>query len=320
MTVTCDSVTIFGTDLVIEILSNAGYDIASRIPPACNSTYHEPISTFNTDLRMPATTFDMTVEVIRASAPIATLLAAFFGGRWAYKIHQDKVKHENAKENISNERELKLASVLISNRLAVFIKGCLWVAADEGLDEYGQPAGGGRDGSQAFRSPTTELPNWEPSSIDAQWKYLEPNLVDQLFKLSLLVDEANWSIAGANFDPDPPDYYDYFYQRRMQYVDLGMKAIRLRTHVVANAGLADVGMPQLYKDALKSLLKTKAELLEIQRLREERQANFNRELFGGIQETATPALINTDKASTEEQSSLDGITMLPDINKKQLHQ
>lgn len=265
-------------------------------------------------------TFEMTVEVIRASAPIATLLAAFFGGRWAYKIHRDKVKHENEKEKISNERELKLASVLISNRLAIFIKGCLWVAADEGLDEYGQPAGGGRDGSQAFRSPTTELPNWEPSSTDAQWKYLEPNLVDQLFKLSLLVDEANWSIAGANFDPDPPDYYEYFYQRRMQYAELGMKAIRLRTHVVANAGLADEGMPQLYRDALKSLQETKAELLETQRLKEERQAIFTRELFGGMQETAPPALINADEAKTKEQTSLDGVTHLPDNNKKQLPQ
>ncbi|WP_045839673.1 hypothetical protein [Comamonas thiooxydans] len=262
----------------------------------------------------------MTVEVIRATAPIATLLAAFFGGRWAYKIHQDKVKHENEKEKISNERELKLASVLISNRLAVFIKGCLLVAADEGLDEYGQPAGRGREGSEPYCSPTTDLPNWEPSSTDAQWKYLEPNLVDQLFKLSLLVDEANWSIAGANFEPDPPDYYDYFYQRRMQYADLGMKAIRLRTHVVANAGLADEGMPQLYRDALKSLQDTKSELLENQRLREERQIIFTRELFGGIQETATPALINDDDANTKEQSSSDGIKILPDNDIKPLPQ
>lgn len=269
---------------------------------------------------MPNSTFQMIVEVIRASAPIATLLAAFFGGRWAYKIHRDKVKHENEKEKISNERELQLASVLISNRLAVFIKGCLLVAADEGLDEYGHPAGGGRDDSQAYRSPTTDLPNWEPSSADAQWKYLEPNLVDQLFKLSLLVDEANWSIAGANFEPDPPDYYDYFYQRRMQYIDLGMKAIRLRTHVVANAGLADEGMPQLYRDALKSLQEIKTELLETQRLKEERQAIFTRELFGGIQETATPAVINADEANTKEQSILDGITILPDNDMKQTPQ
>lgn len=220
---------------------------------------------------MPATTFEMTVEVIRASAPIATLLAALVGGGWAYKIHKDKVKHENEKERISNARELKLASVLVSDRLAVFIKGCLWVAADEGLDEYGQPAGGGRDGFEAFRAPTTDLPNWEPSSIDAQWKYLDPNLVDQLFKLSLLVDEANWHISGANFEPDPPNYYDFFYARRMQYVDLGLRAISLRGRVISDAGLADEGMPKLYMDASSSLESTKAELLETERLRLERQ-------------------------------------------------
>lgn len=219
---------------------------------------------------MPATTFEMTIEVLRATAPIATLVAALVGGRWAYRIHQEKVKHENDKEKITNERELKLASVLVSDRLAVFIKGCLLVAADEGLDEYGHPAGGGRDESQAFRSPTTDQPNWEPSSIDAEWKYLEPDLVDQLFKLSLLVGEANLVIEGANFEPDPPDYYEYFYERRMQYADLGLKAISLRKRVVANAGLADNGMPQRYKDALSSLQEIKTKLSETEKLRLDR--------------------------------------------------
>lgn len=266
---------------------------------------------------MPGTTFEMTVEVIRASAPIATLLAALVGGGWAYKIHKDKVKHENEKERISNARELKLASVLVSDRLAVFIKGCIWVAADEGLDEYGQPAGMPREGYPAVRAPTTDLPNWEPSSIDAQWKFLDPNLVDQLFKLSLLVDEANWRIAGADFEPDPPEYYEFFYQRRMQYADLGLRAISLRSRVIANAELSDEGMPQIYKDAVRSLEETKTELLETQRLRDERHAIFATELFGVTQDTAAPDFTNTAEIQTNAQADSVAITIQPEINMKQ---
>lgn len=255
-------------------------------------------------------TFEMTVEVIRASGPLATLFAALVGGKWAYKIHQDKVKHENEKEKISNERELKLASVLVSDRLAVFIRGCLWVAADEGLDEYGQPAGRRREGYEDARAPTTDLPNWDPSSIDAQWKYLEPNLVDQLFKLSLLVDEANWRIDGANFDPDPPDYYEYFYQRRMQYVDLGLKAISLRTRVVANAGLADEGMPQLYMNALSSLQATKTKLLETERLRLERQkssSNLNELMTAAAAVCHAAILVDNTELMDKASADLDAV-------------
>lgn len=219
---------------------------------------------------MPATKFEMAIDVIRVSTPIATLIAAFVGGGWAYKIHKDKVRHENEKESTAAVRELRLASVLVSDRLAVFVRGCLWVAADDGYDERGYPAGGNIGGFEDVLATTTDKPAWQPSTIGAEWKYLDPNLVDQLFKFALLIDDANLCISRARIDELPPDFVEYFHQRRLRYALLGLHAISLRKQVISNAGLADEGMPQQYEDAAKTFEEVKRELIDKQRLREER--------------------------------------------------
>lgn len=222
---------------------------------------------------MPTTPPNIELELLRAFIQTGgVLIAATIAGFVAWGLHRAKVKHEDEKELDANARELKLASVLVSDRLAIFVKGCLWVAADDGCDECGQPAGGGKDGYGDVLSPTVQEPNWEPSSIGAQWKYLDPNPLDQLFKLSLLVDEANWRISGARLFSDPPDYSEYFHERRLRYANLGLRAISLRERIIVSAGLADEGMPEQYQDAATSLNSIKADLLEKQLLRERCQS------------------------------------------------
>lgn len=229
------------------------------------------------------TTFtNLDIELQRALIQISgVLIAATIAGFVAWGVHIAKVKHEDNKERIANARELKLASVFVSDQLANFIKECRWVAADDGTDEFGHPAGGGMGGYDDVYIPTTNEPNWEPSSITVQWKYLEPNLLDQIFKLSLMVNEANWRISGARLFSDPPDYEDYFHERRLRYAELGLRANYLREQVIANAGLADKGMPEMYQDAAEALSSIKSNLLEKQRLREKRRSpSIQPESFG----------------------------------------
>jgi hypothetical protein len=222
---------------------------------------------------MPATPANIEFELLRAFMQTGggTLIAALIAGFVAWRLHSAKVQHEDERERIANARELKLASVLVSDRLAIFVQGCHEVATDIGCDEWGQPAGGCKEGFEDIHSPTTQEPNWAPSSIAAQWKYFDPGLLDQLFKLSLLVNDANWRISGARVFSDPPDYNEYFQERRLSYANLGLRAITLREQVIASAGLADEGMPERYQDAATSLNSIKANLLEKQLLREARQ-------------------------------------------------
>ncbi|MGB6096432.1 MAG: hypothetical protein WBF95_09055 [Comamonas thiooxydans] len=268
---------------------------------------------------MPDTTFSMTLDFIRASAPLATLLAAVGGGIFAYKIHKDKVKHENEKELAANVREQKLASVLVSDRLAVFIRGCQSVSTDDGYNEYGQPAGGGRPGYEDVLSETTVEPSWDPSAIPAQWKYLDANLVDQLFKLSLLVAEANGTISWARIESGPPEYEDYFAVRQEQYAALGLRAISLRSQVIANAGLTDEGMPLQLVHAAKSFEEIKAKLAEAQRLKEERHKSFQymRDLQAATSEIAQAALIGSDEAMKEATAKLDALSERTEQDQKQ---
>lgn len=177
------------------------------------------------------------VEFIKTAAPLGTLLAAVLGALVAIRIHNDKKKHENQRDMIAAAREMKLASIMVSHKLALFIRCCDEVAHDEGLDEYGQPAGPHCERNGPSRAATTKTPTWNPGEIDVEWKYLNADMTDRLFELSLLVDSANYTIAGASFDDFPPDYPEFFNSRRVSYAHLGLYAHSLREQLLRDAGV-----------------------------------------------------------------------------------
>lgn len=174
-------------------------------------------------------------EFVKAIAPLGTLVAAIVGGIVAWRIHSDKKKHENLRDEIAAAREMKLASVVAAHHLSVFIRGCIAVAHDEGLNEYGQPAG--PDDGHNFRAcaATTTMPTWIPGELDVEWKYLDADLTDKLFELSILVETANNKIANASFEDDPPYYPNYFNARRLLYAELALYAHRIRADLLHGA-------------------------------------------------------------------------------------
>ncbi|WGS46054.1 hypothetical protein LFL97_25585 [Burkholderia sp. JSH-S8] len=158
--------------------------------------------------------------IISAAAGIAgVLLGNSFVAIKELLISQSKHKKDTA-----------YLAIIVSSHLDRFANGCLQVAVDDGT-AYGQPAG--RNGEEY--SPTVEPPEFRPLDIDVEWKALPHDLMDSILRLPDEREQIqNRLSAIAEFDDDYPDHADYFWTRRRDYANLGLRtsglAKRLREH------------------------------------------------------------------------------------------
>lgn len=120
-----------------------------------------------------------------------------------------------------NKKDLEYLAIRISCILDTFVNGCADVVADDGLC-YGQPD---QDGC---RSIQTKTPNFDPLSVDVEWKALPANLMHEVLSLPNQVEAANNKISGAfEYAASPPNYEEGFEERQFQYAALGLKAYGL---------------------------------------------------------------------------------------------
>lgn len=125
-----------------------------------------------------------------------------------------------------------LAIIVVShlNRLA---NSCLHVALDDGT-ESGQPAG--RNGEEYV--PTVKPPEFQPLDIDVEWKVLPQQLMYSILLLPDQREQIQNRLAGvAEFDDDYPDHTEYFWVRRRDYSELGLRASDLARRLSKHAGM-----------------------------------------------------------------------------------
>ena len=81
---------------------------------------------------------------------------------------------------------------------------------------------------EAYLEPQSEIPIFELSSMDVDWRCLPQNLMFELLTFSSKVEQANRMIEGVNeYQATPPDFDEFFQERRYQYATLGLKAADL---------------------------------------------------------------------------------------------
>ncbi|MBV8659806.1 MAG: hypothetical protein JO142_18455 [Burkholderiales bacterium] len=123
-------------------------------------------------------------------------------------------------------------AIIVVSHLDRFATGCLYVALDDGTDR-GQPAG--RNGEEYV--PTTKPPEFQPLLLDLEWKVLPQDLMYAVLRLPDQREQIQNRLAGiTEFDDDYPDHTEYFWARRRDYADLGLRASdlarRIRMHSV----------------------------------------------------------------------------------------
>ncbi len=127
--------------------------------------------------------------------------------------------------------EIFYLSVLVINKLDRFSSDSLEVIADNGsLSSNGE------------YSPVIKWPDFEPLSIDVNWRVLPEKLILDIFSFPSKINYANYLISGAfgNYSC-PPDHDLGFEEMHYQYAILALEAMELANRL---RKLSKLAMPE----------------------------------------------------------------------------
>jgi hypothetical protein len=155
---------------------------------------------------------------------LSGLGGVWLGGELTSRRERRRERHEAAKD-------LTYLAILVTGHLQRFVDGCVAVVDDDGTS-YGQPAGEG-----GFHEATVETPRFEPLKLEVNWKSLPPRLMDEIVSLPYHIDSLNGHVASVGEFDDPPDFANYFWERRHGYATLGLKVSALADRLRQHAGL-----------------------------------------------------------------------------------
>ena len=163
-----------------------------------------------------------------------------------------------------NKKGLEYLAIRISCILDTFVNGCADVVADDGLC-YGQTD------QDRCRSIQTKTPNFDPLSVEVEWKTLPAEIMHEVLSFPNQIEAINHKISGAfEYAASPPDYEEGFEERQLQYATLGLKAHSLASKLrrIGNLPLQSTPAPEEWNPVLFM----KERINEIEKVQKERSA------------------------------------------------
>lgn len=171
-----------------------------------------------------AVSHPVTVQVINQGAGIwgsvATgLITAGAAIAAVMLTHRFSLRREKEASEENRRREEHFIATELVFMLERFAGECARVAMDDG--ELVPPA----PGMQYEREPTVEEPKINLDGITGDWRVLDSLLMYRIRELPVLQIEADRKISYASESDSPPDYSEYFHERKYQYTRLRLKAL-----------------------------------------------------------------------------------------------
>jgi hypothetical protein len=157
--------------------------------------------------------------------PAASGLGGVWLGGWLTS------RRERSRDAAQTEKDMTYLAILVVAHLDRLIDRCVAVVSDDGTS-YGQPAG--EDGIHEI---TVDSPTFEPLTWDVNWKSLSSTLMYEILSLPYAIEVLNHRISDAAEYDSPPDYAEFFWERRHGYAVLGLKVADLATELRKKAGL-----------------------------------------------------------------------------------
>lgn len=131
------------------------------------------------------------------------------------------------------QKDTAYLAIIVVSHLQRFANGCLHVALDDGT-ESGRPAGR----NEEEYAPTVKPPEFQPLDIKVEWKVLPQQLMYSILLLPDQHEQIQSSLAGlSEFDDDYPEHTEYFWVRRRDYAELGLRASGLARRLSKHAGM-----------------------------------------------------------------------------------
>ncbi|WP_321810350.1 MULTISPECIES: hypothetical protein [unclassified Burkholderia] len=88
-----------------------------------------------------------------------------------------------------------------------------------------------------YYEATVATPTFGPLTLAVNWKVLPPRLMDEIMSLPYHIESLNRHIAGVGEFDDPPDFSEYFWERRHGYAMLGLRVSTVADRLRQHAGL-----------------------------------------------------------------------------------
>lgn len=131
------------------------------------------------------------------------------------------------KEAEKNARYLAIRIVCILDK---YMEDCADVVKDDGLCEGQRSA----EGCLVSQVDIPSAPNY-PDDVD--WKSIDPDLMFELLSFPSEIEDGNRIISAATTIAYPPDYQDWFDERKFYYCRFGLIANKLSNDLSKKYGI-----------------------------------------------------------------------------------
>lgn len=137
-------------------------------------------------------------------------------------------------QNRKSKKEAEYLVILVSCELERYASRCAEVVGDDGLCE-GQPD---EEGYSSIQVPS---PKFDPHEFSVEWKSLPGNLMYAVLNFPNKAGFAEKTVSEAfEHAATPPDYWEGFEERQLQYAQLGLAALELADQLRNYVGLASL--------------------------------------------------------------------------------
>lgn len=126
-------------------------------------------------------------------------------------------------------KEAEYLAIQVACGLERYAAVCSDVVADDGLCE-------GRPNEHGCHEIQVKAPEFDPESYKVEWKSLPAVLMYEVLDLPFKAELAAREVSAAfEYTASPPEFWEGFEERQLQYARLGLTALvlaeKLRTHV-----------------------------------------------------------------------------------------
>lgn len=131
------------------------------------------------------------------------------------------------KEAEKNARYLAIRVVCILDK---YMEDCANVVKDDGLSE-------GQRSAEGCLCSQVKIPVAPSYPDDIDWKSIDPDLMFALLSFPSEIEDGNRMIDSTEIISMPPDYRDYFDERKLHYCSFGLMALKLSKELSGKYGI-----------------------------------------------------------------------------------
>lgn len=131
------------------------------------------------------------------------------------------------KESEKSARYLAIRVVCILDK---YMEDCMNVVKDDGLFE-------GKRSAEGCFEPQVKIPAAPNYPDDVDWKSINPDLMFKLLSFPTEIEDGNRMIDATEIFSTPPDYRDWFDERKLHYCNFGLMALKLSKELSEKYGI-----------------------------------------------------------------------------------